>query len=337
MDPLFRLGRALSSTTWARAARARPAVREIAVGGPSYSGLMVDYGQVGVGAKSHADACACRATAMLAAAALVLGALAACGGGAKPHPAPIGSATSSATITVPAGTSKATVRASDGVSREHVDAATARLIVGLPASTTGWYVTVTVALPKGTTVSVASDGTLGVVGAHDRLRLGLAAPADGYRTIRAGNLLDPFVTKIPSGATAGTGTWTVEDPDPSGSAARTATLTMTVPAARTTATTTAVLVGTTLIASVAWRADGEDGTGSWVVTPTMWGRLSGDIGRAHMFAALTAVEPDADSDVLRKQLLCHVDGATAKSTWNLEPSRPDVSYLAYLLARCNPT
>ena len=37
------------------------------------------------------------------------------------------------------------------------------------------------------------------------------------------------------------------------------------------------------------------------------------------------------------QLRCHALGVPGKETWNLEPWRPEVDYLAYLLARCNPT
>ncbi|WP_373790284.1 DUF2599 domain-containing protein [Achromobacter insuavis] len=54
-------------------------------------------------------------------------------------------------------------------------------------------------------------------------------------------------------------------------------------------------------------------------------------------AELAAVGPEARTTVMDHQLRCHALGAPGKDTWNLEPWRPELDYLAYLLARCNPT
>lgn len=36
------------------------------------------------------------------------------------------------------------------------------------------------------------------------------------------------------------------------------------------------------------------------------------------------------------QYWCHTTFARSKDNWNLEPWRPDVGYLATVLAQCNP-
>ena len=249
-----------------------------------------------------------------------------------------------AVVHVGRSAARTTVTAADGVTAKRLDDATTRLVAGLPASDEGWRVTLTLTAPRGTTVTTAGDGTLGVLGADGALRFGLAAPADGYRTVDVANLDEPFGDVAGRRGAVGDGSWQVDDPDPAGSAARTVTVSTSVPAPgapgsarRERADRTAILAGTRLLRSVGWEADGEDGGGSWVVTPTQWGRMSGTTGRSHVFAELVALQPETDTDVIENQLLCHVDGAISKSTWNLEPWRPDVSYLEYLLARCNPT
>jgi len=249
-----------------------------------------------------------------------------------------------ATVHVGRSAARTTVTAADGVTAKRLDDATTRLVADLPASDEGWRVTLSLTAPRGTTVETADDGTLGVVGTDGRLRFGLAAPADGYRTVDVGNLDEPFGDVAGRHGVVGDGPWQIDDPDPSGSAARTVTVSTPVAppgaagsARRARADRTAVLAGTRLLRSASWEPDGEGGGGSWVVTPTRWGRLSGTTGRSHVFAELVALQPETGTDVIENQLLCHVDGAISKSTWNLEPWRPDVSYLEYLLARCNPT
>jgi hypothetical protein len=52
------------------------------------------------------------------------------------------------------------------------------------------------------------------------------------------------------------------------------------------------------------------------------------------------LEPDADQPNMRDQFRCHVEFARIaepdKPSWNLELWRPDVGYLATVLAQCNP-
>lgn len=240
-----------------------------------------------------------------------------------------------------------------GTTVDHLDAATSRLLVDLPPSGTGWRVELSVEAPAGVLVDVAGDGSAGVTtsgsGGKNRrperglLLAGLVAPQDGYREVRVGDLGRPFAGKVPRRAVVGHGSWLVDDPDPDGRTARTVTLAAVIAAPgapgsawRARTYRTAVVVGTDLLASVAWRAQGEGGGGSYVVTPTLWGRMSGETGQPHLLAALRAHEPSAATDVVGKQLLCHAIGAPAKATWNLEPWRPDVSVAEYLLAACNP-
>ena len=54
-------------------------------------------------------------------------------------------------------------------------------------------------------------------------------------------------------------------------------------------------------------------------------------------SVVVALAPDADTNGMNDQFLCHALGAADKATWNLEPWRPDVGEMATLAARCNPT
>lgn len=81
----------------------------------------------------------------------------------------------------------------------------------------------------------------------------------------------------------------------------------------------------------------REGGRSLAVDPTPWARLSGMVGEATAWAQLVASEPEAGSRTMRDQFDCHALGATDKATWNLEPWRPDVGFLATAAARCNPT
>ncbi|MBI9115743.1 DUF2599 domain-containing protein [Sanguibacter suaedae] len=94
-------------------------------------------------------------------------------------------------------------------------------------------------------------------------------------------------------------------------------------------------VGSTVVDSVLW--DEREGGRSLVVSPSAWGRVAGATGMTYGFQDVVRLEPAADTQVMEFQLLCHLTGAPDKDTWNLEPWRPEVSYLAYLAARCNPT
>ena len=81
----------------------------------------------------------------------------------------------------------------------------------------------------------------------------------------------------------------------------------------------------------------REGGRSLAVDPTPWARQSGIVGEATVWAQLVASEPEAASRTMRDQLDCHTLGANDKTTWNLEPWRPDVGFLATAAARCNPT
>ncbi|MFE4466681.1 DUF2599 domain-containing protein [Oerskovia sp. NPDC056781] len=89
------------------------------------------------------------------------------------------------------------------------------------------------------------------------------------------------------------------------------------------------------VRSATW-GDREGGR-SLAVDPTPWARQSGIVGEATAWAQLVASEPEAASTTMRDQFDCHALGATDKKTWNLEPWRPDVGFLATAAARCNPT
>jgi hypothetical protein len=81
----------------------------------------------------------------------------------------------------------------------------------------------------------------------------------------------------------------------------------------------------------------REGGRSLAVDPTPWARQSGIVGEATAWAQLVAAEPEAGTTTMRDQFDCHALGATDKKTWNLEPWRPDVGFLATAAARCNPT
>jgi hypothetical protein len=81
----------------------------------------------------------------------------------------------------------------------------------------------------------------------------------------------------------------------------------------------------------------REGGRSLAVDPTPWARQSGTVGEATAWAQLVAAEPEAGTTTMRDQFDCHALGATDKKTWNLEPWRPDVGFLATAAARCNPT
>ncbi|MFE6234514.1 DUF2599 domain-containing protein [Cellulosimicrobium sp. NPDC057862] len=96
-----------------------------------------------------------------------------------------------------------------------------------------------------------------------------------------------------------------------------------------------VTLGTQSVRSTDW---GErEGGRSLAVDPTTWARAAGQAGQELVWAQLVAAEPEADVPTMHDQLVCHAVGAPDKTTWNLEPWRPDVGLLATMAARCNPT
>lgn len=99
--------------------------------------------------------------------------------------------------------------------------------------------------------------------------------------------------------------------------------------------TATVWLGTSVLMSATW---GErEGGRSLAVDPTLWARAGGLAAEDATWAAVVALAPEADTNGMHDQFLCHALGAADKATWNLEPWRPDVGSMATLVARCNPT
>ncbi|HEX7805241.1 MAG TPA: DUF2599 domain-containing protein [Cellulomonas sp.] len=99
--------------------------------------------------------------------------------------------------------------------------------------------------------------------------------------------------------------------------------------------TATVWLGTSVLTSATW---GErEGGRSLAVDPTLWARAGGLAAEDATWAAVVALAPEADTNGMHDQFLCHALGAADKATWNLEPWRPDVGSMATLVARCNPT
>jgi hypothetical protein len=96
----------------------------------------------------------------------------------------------------------------------------------------------------------------------------------------------------------------------------------------------AFVVGAQAIESATWGEN--EGGRSLAVDPTDWARHAGQAGLDLIRAQLVAAEPDAGSSTMGDQLVCHAVGAPDKTTWNLEPWRPDVGLILTATAHCNP-
>lgn len=94
------------------------------------------------------------------------------------------------------------------------------------------------------------------------------------------------------------------------------------------------VVGTQAIESATWGEN--EGGRSLAVDPTDWARYAGQAGLDLIRTQLVAAEPEADTSTMGDQLVCHAVGAPDKSTWNLEPWRPDVGLILTATAQCNP-
>lgn len=103
---------------------------------------------------------------------------------------------------------------------------------------------------------------------------------------------------------------------------------------RTEPVTVTFVVGTEAIESTAWGEN--EGGRSLAVDPADWARRAGEAGLDLIRTQLVAAEPEADSDTMEHQLVCHAVGAMDKETWNLEPWRPDVGLILTATAHCNP-
>ena len=192
-----------------------------------------------------------------------------------------------------------------------------------------------VAASAGSTVTLAPDDTGAVVASTGDLLVGFAAPlvVDSAGTSLATSWQVPETASgagpdgqatDPSALDAGLAVDLVLDSatrDPLAQAAGPLTVT--------------VHLGTTTVSATAWGT--REGGESLAVTPSAWGRVSGQTGYTLGWADVVRREPTAQTSVMEKQFRCHQLGAPDKATWNLEPWRPDVSYLAYVAARCNPT
>ncbi|GAB2463935.1 hypothetical protein GCM10027063_01570 [Promicromonospora xylanilytica] len=104
--------------------------------------------------------------------------------------------------------------------------------------------------------------------------------------------------------------------------------------ARTGPLTVTFEIGTDAIESATWGEN--EGGRSLAVDPRDWVRHAGEAGLDLIRAQLVAAEPDAGSRTMEHQLVCHAVGAPDKSTWNLEPWRPDVGLILTATAHCNP-
>jgi len=102
----------------------------------------------------------------------------------------------------------------------------------------------------------------------------------------------------------------------------------------TTPLTVTLAVGTRAIDSATWGEN--EGGRSLAVDPADWARHAGEAGLDLIRAQLVAAEPDAGSATMGNQLVCHAVGAPDKTTWNLEPWRPDVGLILTASAHCNP-
>lgn len=162
--------------------------------------------------------------------------------------------------------------------------------------------------PAGSTAGVLEDGSAVISAADGSFLVGLTAPVPSARFTVVGTPAAVLrIDHVPSAASATT--------DPTG-------------------TVTSWLSGRAVVGAVWTEAEGGR---SLEVTPSAWAR-TGTLGAQQaLWSQLVADQPDAGTPTMHEQLLCHVLGAAGKSTWNLEPWRPQVDALTMLRTRCNPT
>lgn len=96
-----------------------------------------------------------------------------------------------------------------------------------------------------------------------------------------------------------------------------------------------VETGTTLVSHTRWVSRG--GRRSLEVTPSAWQRrwTSPDVATA-AWAEIVHRVPAADTAGMWEQYLCHVQFASAKAVFHLEPWRPAMGYRETVLQLCNP-
>jgi hypothetical protein len=187
------------------------------------------------------------------------------------------------------------------------------LALTVPTGTVAPAVTARVAAPEGAVLDVQVDGSVALRDAAGAFLGGLAAPTaasdDGTRLRASLDVTAPDLLTL--------------------------TVTPGLPADTFAAAATATLwFGSAVLESATW---GErEGGRSLAVDPTPWARAGGLAAQDGTWAAVVAAEPEADTNGMHDQFLCHALGAPDKGTWNLEPWRPDVGSLSTLAARCNP-
>ena len=196
---------------------------------------------------------------------------------------------------------------------ETLDDGSARLTLEVPDGSAAPALVVTLAAPSGSVFDVQVDGSV-VLRAPDRsFAGGLGAPtaraAEGAVTAKfsavAEDVLDLAVSSLTGDVTLAAGSATL-------------------------------WLGARMLDSPADWGEREGGR-SLAVRPTAWARAGGLAAQEGVWAAVVAQEPEADTNGMRDQFLCHALGAPDKESWNLEPWRPDVGSFATLAARCNPT
>lgn len=228
------------------------------------------------------------------------------------------------------------VKVAEGTTAKTLDSATTRLVTTIEGTVGVIRIEYQVEVPADTQVTSLSDGTVAVTTAAGDLLLGFVAPERSFTDIVLGNATDPFTDVAPQHALLGT-KWRIHPATGAGGSAghRTVLLSQTVSPTGATSQVAAVY-GTHLIATTKWTTRGEGGK-SLQVSPTYFGRLSGEVAMTYAAQELKTLRPETATGPMEKQLRCHLIGARGKTTWNLEPWRPDVSEVEYLLARCNPS
>lgn len=162
--------------------------------------------------------------------------------------------------------------------------------------------------PAGSTAAVLEDGSAVISASDGSFLLGLSAPTPSARFTVVGT--PAAVLRIDRVTGGGLGTAAVGSP------------------------VTSWLSGTAVVAAT-WGV--AEGGRSLEVTPSEWARSGTLAAQQGLWSQLVAQHPDANSPTMHEQLLCHVLGAAGKSTWHIEPWRPQVDALTMLRTRCNPT
>ncbi|MFI2754135.1 DUF2599 domain-containing protein [Cellulomonas sp. P22] len=196
---------------------------------------------------------------------------------------------------------------------ETLDDGSVRLTLAVADATAAPALVVTLAAPSGSTFDVLGDGSVELRDPDGALTGGLAAPT----TTTSGDALKARFTAV-------------------GDDILELSVTALTRAATLPAGTVTLWFGTRMLDDPADWGEREGGR-SLAVRPTTWARAGGLAAQEGVWAAVIAQEPEADTNGMHDQLLCHAVGAPDKAAWNLEPWRPDVGSLATLAARCNPT